>query len=203
MKYPGLILALTLGLAACTGTNKVKDDSTAGTKKKVACAKTHIDEGAPHIDWFDEKDEVLDGAKEVVVLPKVHKLYSISTLQADNFFNIVNNDTVLTTIIPLPQPAGCQVFTIRKHIPENARIPAGTVVTKGDALGQEAMITYSENKFYAFIKWFDNEFIVTPITAHEQTYYLVYTKEKDVIERPQDAKADPATIRMIENKPVR
>lgn len=183
MKRTGyLLLLLIVGLAACKGTNKVVSatEGTKDVKKKVACAGVHINEEQPHLDWFPENASVFNDSKEVVVLPKEYKIYSVSPVQMQAFFNALDSDPTkeLTTVIPLPKPADCQVFTVRKHEVAGSKPLPGVVLTMGKAKGQEMELDYKDGKMVAHVIWFGLTYEVYPVSNGSQTYYVVYEKQK-------------------------
>lgn len=178
MKYLAYILAPVLLLASCTGSNKTvagKNDNH-NPRKKMACADVHIDMNTPHLDWVIESNNVLNKADYVLVLPKEYYTYSIDSAQLVTFFRAVNNGETLKTVIPLPKPAGCQVFTVHNNLPESANI-AGAFTITGDAMGQKLMAGYGNGNFVAQVNWFDINYEIMTVTVQGAPYFIVYAKQ--------------------------
>jgi len=174
------ILTLAIGLASCSGSNKVttaKEGGKSIERKKMACGKVHVDMNEPHLDWFEENNSILSKADEILVLPKDYKVYTIESAQLNNFFSAIQNGKTLSTVIPLPEPADCQIFTVKNNLKEGSRIPAGTTMGAGESNGQKMAISYYMGKLAANINWFDLQYEVTTVLIKGTPYILVYEKQ--------------------------
>lgn len=143
----------------------------------MACADVHIDMNTPHLDWVIESNHVLNKADRVLVLPKDYYTYSIDSAQLTTFFQAVNKGGMLKTVIPLPKPAGCQVFTVHNNIPEGSNYPGAAFTATGDAMGQKLMVGYGDGTLSAQVNWFDINYEVMTVTVQGAPYFIVYAKQ--------------------------
>ncbi len=170
-------------------------------KKKVACAKVHVDMGKPHIDWFKEKPVVLHDESKVVVLPKVYDVYSIDAQQVSTFFNKVKNNTKanpLQTVVPLP--FGCMLFDVQpnKEVPAQVRERyPNTIVVKGAKDGYELQMAYDGEKLSGQVKSGTLVYNIMPVESKGKYYCIIYEKtqpleanKKQMYNGPQELKSN-------------
>ncbi len=174
-----LIGAIALGLASCKGSSKVasaRQDQNTTERKKLSCADVHVDMNTPHLDWFEENKAVLNKANEVLVLPKNYKVFSLDTAQFNSFFNAVQSGNTVITVIPLPAPADCQLFTFTNNMQKGAKLPQGMIMAVGESNGQKAALNYYRENLTAHINWFDMKFEMMTVKANGLPYVIVYEK---------------------------
>lgn len=179
MKFLAGIVFIGLALSSCTAGNKttsVKGGDNTG-RKKMACADIHVDMNTPHLDWFREHTSVLNKADQVLVLPKDYEVYSIDSARLADVFSIINKGDKVATVIPLPQPAGCQLFTLHNNVPEGTYIRTGATPAAGEAKGQQIIASYYNGQLSANINWFDIKFEIKPVTVQGKPYFIVYTQQ--------------------------
>lgn len=192
MKYTILILSLAIGFASCKGTNKVttaKDGIAQTDRKKAACGDLHIDMNQPHIDWYEESNSILSKSEEILVLPKDYKVYAVDTAQLAAFFNAVQNKKTVSTVVPLPKPAGCQLFTVKYG--EDMHVTAGTIAGLGECKGQQLKLTYYMGKMGGYVNWFELEYEMITKYIQGKPYVLVYSKMPPP--KTENLPSDPAT----------
>lgn len=179
MKGTILILGTALALASCAGSGKVakvKQDQGVTERKKLSCADVHVPENTPHIDWYEENKSVLEKSDEMLVLPKNYKVYSLDSAQVVAFFNSIQGGSSVSTVLPLPAPANCQLFSITYDRKEGAKLPPGLIVAAGEGQGQKAMLNWYRGNLTAHITWFGLQYEMMTITAAGEPYILVYEK---------------------------
>lgn len=178
MKKVILAITLTLGLAACKGSSEVKnavrDNGT--ERKKLACAEVHVDMNTTHIDWYEENKSVLNASSEILVLPKNYKIYGVDTSQLSSFFAAIQSGNTVSTVLPLPTPAGCQLFTLNNNVKNGAKIPQGMIIAAGECNGQKATFNYYRQSIAAHIDWFDIQYEMMTVRAKGLPYIVVYEK---------------------------
>ncbi len=173
-----LIITIVLGLASCKGSSEVKSaprDSNA-ERKKLACADVHVDMNTTHIDWYEENRSVLNASSEILVLPKNYRIYGVDTAQLRSFFAAVHAGRTLATVLPLPSPAGCQLFTVSNNLNDNAKIPPGMIMAEGESNSQKAALNYYRESLAAHIDWFDIQYEMMTVRANGLPYIIVYEK---------------------------
>lgn len=199
-----IAIALVALFASCKGSDTLSSDNNSKEpeRKKLACADTHVDMNTPHIDWFEENNSILNKADELVVLPKNYQVYGADTAKMNAFFKAIKNGQTVSTVIPLPKPAGCQVFKASNNVKDHAKIPRGLTLALAEAQGQKAALSYNGQQLIGHIDWFGLPYEIKPIRANNKTYYIVYTKE---IVEPTTNKnnATQSDIKMVEYKPVK
>ncbi|MCB0698379.1 MAG: hypothetical protein H6551_12450 [Chitinophagales bacterium] len=201
MKRLGSIVLIIVTLAACKGTDKMTSATDGRTvKKKAACGNMHIDMGQPHLDWYEENASVFNNAKEVVVLPKEYKVYSIDSVQLARFFTAINRNNTLSTVVPLPKPADCRIFDMRNNLAPNFKPQPNTGQAIGKSADQEMILIYTNGKIEGLIKWFELKYAINTVQANGRSYYIVYTKQR--MESLPD-QLDMSNMELIENKPVK
>lgn len=209
MKKAGIIVLITAALAACKGSETVTKNTADNSKKKVACADLHFDMGKPHIDWFEEKKSVFNNSEKILVLPKEYKVYSVDSAQVAEFFKYCSMPgTKLESVVPLPKPADCRLFTFQNNSNDGANIPAGNAYTVGECLEQKMMLNYVNGQMKGLVEWYGIMFellpIVVPIVTHNKTYYILYQKQmpkEDDVEKIE--KQTRQLNEMVEYKPVK
>jgi hypothetical protein len=173
-----LVILTTLGLASCKGSSEVKtaarDNGT--ERKKLACADVHVDMNTAHIDWYEENKSVLNTSGEILVLPKNYKIYGVDTSQLRSFFNAVQAGNTVITVLPLPSPADCQLFTVNNNLKEGAKVPQGMIMAAGESNGQKAALNYYRENLTAHINWFDIQYEMMTVKANGLPYIVVYEK---------------------------
>lgn len=174
-----LIAAIVLGLVSCKGSSKVTSagqGQNTTERKKLSCADVHVDMNTPHLDWFEESKSVLNQADEMLVLPKNYKVFSLDTAQLNTFFNAVQSGNTVITVLPLPTPAGCRLFTVSNNLKEGAKIPPGMIMAVGESNGQKAALNFYRGNLTAHINWFDIPYEMMTVKAKGQPYVIVYEK---------------------------
>jgi len=174
-----LMAAIVLGLASCKGSSKVtsaRQDQNTTERKKLSCADVHVDMNTPHLDWFEENKSVLNKANEVLVLPKNYQVFSIDTTQLSSFFNAVQSGNTVITVLPLPSPAGCQLFTVTNNPEKGAKLPQGMIMAVGESNGQKAVLNFYRENLTAHINWFDMKYEIMTVKANGLPYIIVYEK---------------------------
>lgn len=176
----GLLIAIiALGFASCKSGSKVTsagaEQNTTG-RKKLSCADVHVDMNTPHLDWFEENRSVLNRSGEVLVLPKNYKVFSLDTVQLNMFFNSVQTGNRVVTVLPLPSPADCQLFTVTNNLDKGAKLPPGMIMAVGESKGQKAALTYYRKELTAHINWFDIHYEMMTVKAGGVPYVIVYEK---------------------------
>ena len=198
-------IVLIIVLASCQGSNKVVSANKDNTpeRKKLACAQTHVDMNTPHIDWFEEESNVFNKAPEIIVLPKNYKVYSVDRSKLDTFFNTIKSRQTVTTALPLPSPAGCQLFEVKNNLKEGARIPPSLTMGLGIAQEQKAALSYNSynGEMVVHIDWFGLFYEISPVTANNKRYYIVYEKEPP--EEKIGDKQNNNNLQLVEYKPVK
>lgn len=206
MSLRNTAILITLVFASCKGSNEVTSNKSTDTpeRKKLACAQTHVEMHTPHLDWFEESSNVLSKSTEILVLPKAYKVYSTDPLKANAFFTAIEKRETLSTVLPLPKPAECQLFKVENNLKEGARIPPGIVMTLGTAQEQKAAISYNKNnkQLIAHINWFGLLYEILPVNIDNTTYYVVYEKQKPK-EKIEDKKTNNEHLKLVEYKPVK
>lgn len=184
MKFSTIaFLAGVLAISSCKTGSKVANNTTEGNKahKKLACADVHVDINTPHLDWMIENNSTLNKSlakmTNVIVLPKDYAAYSIDSAQLTNFFTAINQGERLQTSVPLPKPAGCQVFTLHNNIPEGTHVPGGMVAAVGDAMNQKLSASLYNGNLTAHINWFDIMYEVMTINTPDGDYIIIYAKQ--------------------------
>ncbi|MCB0697160.1 MAG: hypothetical protein KDC07_07330 [Chitinophagaceae bacterium] len=206
MKLKTFILILTLALASCKGSNKVVTTNNTGNseiRKKIACGKEHVEMNKAHIDWFEANNSILNKSTEVLVLPKDYKVYSIDTSQATVFFNTVGSGATATTVIPLPSPADCQVFTVKNNVKEGAHVTKGATMAVGECKGQTMGISYYMGKVAANVNWFGIEYELKTMFIQGEPYVIVYSKmppPENNNKNKDKAKTEPEVIEIRYDK---
>lgn len=173
-----LVISIALGLASCKGSSEVKtsarDNST--ERKKLACAELHVDMNSTHIDWYEENKSILNASGEILVLPKNYRVYGADTAQLRSFFTAVHTGQTVSTVLPLPSPAGCQLFTVNNNKKEGTKIPQGMVMAAGESNGQKAALNYYRESLTAHINWFDMKYEMMTVKVKGLPYVVVYEK---------------------------
>ncbi len=204
MKQTGIIVLIALTIASCRAGRETANSDIQQNNRKVACADIHVDMGQAHIDWFEEKSNVLNKSKELIVLPKEYKVYSVDSTQIAEFFNKIHDQgATLSSVVPLPEPAGCRLFEFRNNIKEGATPPAGHIFTYGVCLEQKMMLNCDRyGTMHGFVEWYELLYEIMPVKANGTTYYVVYQKQKQQKETPQK-QAPKGSDQLIEYKPVK
>lgn len=203
MRRSVFILSVAIALASCKGSNKVAtvDDSGNITRKKTACSKLHVDMNKPHLDWYEADKSILNKSNEILVLPKDYKVYTIDTAQAREFFSALQNGQILNTAVPLPAPADCQLFTVKKHRFKNEQKNiAGAVMAKGDSKGQELVIGFYQNMIEANVNWFDIEYEIKAKKIQGIPYMIVYTKMPPPVQNTDQKAKERPQLKIVERK---
>lgn len=173
-----LVIAVALGLASCKGSSEVKsaarDNGT--ERKKLACAEVHVDMNTTHIDWYEENKSVLNASSEILVLPKHYRIYGVDTAQLSSFFAAIKAGKTITTVLPLPPPADCQMFTVSNNLKDGAKIPQGMIMAAGESNGQKVAMNYYRENLTAHIDWFDMKYEMMTVRAKGLPYIIVYEK---------------------------
>lgn len=180
MRLTVSIIALTIGLVSCTGSSKVAttgSNTTKAERKKMACADVHLEMSSTHLDWFAENSSILSKSDQVLVLPKAYKVYSIDSMQLSTFFNAIQKGETVNTVIPLPAPADCQLFTINNNLKKDAAIPRGMISATGEAQGQKIALSYQNGYLTGYVNWFDIAYEIQTTTVNRQPYFIVYAKQ--------------------------
>ncbi len=183
------ILILAISFASCKGSNKVAtaNDADNGTeRRKMACGKIHVDMNQPHIDWFEENNNILNKSTELLVLPKNYKVYALDTAQLSKFFGAVANNRTVTTVVPLPKPADCQLFTVKNNVKEGVRITKGATMGEGECNGQKMGISYYLGKLAGFIDWYGLKYEIITIFIQNNPYAIIYEKMPPPEKDPND-----------------
>lgn len=173
-----LLITIVLGLASCKGSSEIK---TAGRdngseRKKLACADVHVDMNTTHIDWYEENKSVLNASSEILVLPKSYKIYGVDTSQLRSFFAAIESGKTASTVLPLPSPAGCQLFTMSNNLKDGEKIPHSMIMAMGESNGQKAALNYYRENLTAHINWFDLKYEIMTVKANGLPYMVVYEK---------------------------
>lgn len=198
-----LIAALALGLASCKGSSKVtsaRQDQNTAERKKLACAQVHVDMNTPHIDWYEADKSILNSTGEILVLPKNYKIYGVDTTQLGSFFRAAQAGNTVITVLPLPSPAGCQLFIVNNP-EERGKIPQGMIKAAGESNGQKATFNYYRENLTAHVNWFDIQYEMMTVKAKGLPYVIVYEKmppPPDPNKNQQEAK--PEIIEFKYNK---
>ncbi len=174
-----LMAAIVLGLASCKGSSRVtsaRQDQNTTERKKLACADVHVDMNTPHIDWYEENKSVLNASSEILVLPKNYRIYGVDTAQLRSFFGAVQSGNTVITVLPLPSPADCQLFTVSNNLKQGAKVTPGMIMAAGESNGQKAALNYYKENLTAHINWFDMKYEMMTIKAKGLTYIIVYEK---------------------------
>ncbi|HEY9178478.1 MAG TPA: hypothetical protein VIN07_12340 [Flavipsychrobacter sp.] len=176
----GLLIAIiALGFASCKSGSKVtsagQEQNTTG-RKKLSCADIHVDMNTPHLDWFEENRSVLNKSGEVLVLPKNYKVFSLDTSQLSMFFSAVQTGNTVVTVLPLPSPADCQLFTVTSNLEKGAKLPPGMVMAVGESNGQKAAFSYYRKDLTAHINWFDIKYEIMTVWVEKSPYAIIYEK---------------------------
>lgn len=173
MRRSIIFLAQVILLASCTGSSKTA--TTTGGKqadrKKAECSKLHVDMNQPHLDWYEADKDVLNKSNEILVLPKDYKVYTIDTAQLSTFFSTIDAGQSLNTAMPLPAPAGCQLFTVKLRQKRGT-----TVYATGESMGQQVNMSLNNGLLFGMVNWFDIEYEIRSQKILGQTYTLVYEK---------------------------
>lgn len=171
------IAALSFIILFAVSCSTAKKAATNKNKGTIACADKQL--VGPHFDWRIESEEVLKGytAKP---LPKAYKVYSIDSEQLANFFMVAGSNMrdmpPLNTLIPLPDPTGCQQFELsfanKKTIPGKADM----VLLKGkgvDTKQNSVSIGYDGEKMFANLACGASSYTVTQVVNNSKPYYIV------------------------------
>lgn len=206
MKRIVYILVAGLLLSSCTSVEKSTSttDTNDVKRKKSACGNLHVDMEVPHLDWFEENKSILNKSKEVLVLPKDYKVYTIDTTQLHNFFEALENKQNVATVVPLPKPAACQLFKIKPYKDERTTSVVPDAITGiGEAQGQKMVIGYSKSKglIDAHIDWFEIAYKVTTVMIENRPYFIVYEKVY-TLPQPDLTKQQKEPPRLIIDKPM-
>lgn len=180
MRLTASIIALTIGLASCTGSSKVattNSNSAKAERKKMACADVHVEMSSTHLDWFTENSSILSKSDQVLVLPKAYKVYSIDSAQLSTFFKAVQKGETVNTVVPLPAPADCQLFTIVNNVKKDTNTPGGMISAAGEGKGQKMTLSYYNGYLTGNINWFDIAYEIQTTTVNKQPYFIVYAKQ--------------------------
>lgn len=198
-----LIATIALAMASCKGSSEVKSAvrEHETERKKLACAQVHVDMNTPHLDWHEADKSILNSTGEILVLPKNYKIYGVDTAQLRSFFGAVQSGNTVITVLPLPSPAGCQLFTVSNNPEEGAKIPPGMIMAAGECNGQKAAFNYYRENLTAHVNWFDIQYEMMTVKAKGLPYVIVYEKmppPPDPNKNLQDAK--PEIIEFKYNK---
>lgn len=182
MKRIAYILFIAGGFASCKGSDKISsagNEQAEVTRKKPVCGKLHVDMNEPHLDWYEENSSVLNKSTELLVLPKDYKVYSVDSAQLNRFFKAIANNKTVKTVVPLPKPADCQLFTVKSHtyMPTRKLMP-NAITAKGLAKGQELVLGYDNGLLDGFVSWFEIDYQIITKYVQGKPYLIVYTKQQ-------------------------
>jgi hypothetical protein len=162
-----------LATLSCTTAKK-----SAQTAKKCACS--NLAQTEPVLHWYPEPRRVLEGY--TLTLPTDYNVYSIDSAELSEFFMQINSkapEMRFNTIIPLPEPLGCQAFEIAKG--PNSKLPedrGGMLLSLSgtDMQSRQAIFKamYNGEKMNIDIKMNNTFYSVTPIKYNKTIYYIVY-----------------------------
>lgn len=179
MKGIILISGLAIGMVSCAGSSKVtkvKQEQKGTERRKLSCGDLHVDMNTPHLDWHEENRSVLNKTDEVLVLPKDYKVYSVDSAQLSSFFSAIQGNSVVTTVLPLPAPAGCRLFDVKNDVKKDAAVPVGMTIASGESNGQKMTMSFYRNNLIAHINWFDIKYEMMTVKAGGNPFIIVYEK---------------------------
>ena len=201
MRKIACIVFLSMAIASCKSSSKStasENGQNTTERKKMACSDVHVEMNEPHLDWYTENSSVLSRSKEVLVLPKDYKVYSGDSTHLADFFDAIKNNKPAKTVLPLPQPAGCRLFTVTNDIKEGNRLPTGMVMAAGESMGQKAAFNYYNNKLTIHVNWFDIEYELITIPIEGQNYYIVYEKMPPPENKNKDKNPEKSQLQLTE-----
>ena len=173
MKRTGYFVLIALVLASCKSTDKVTSATgSKSQKKKVACGDMHVDMGQAHIDWYEENASVFNNVQEVVVLPKEYKVYAADSAQVANFFAAINDNQTVSTVVPLPKPADCRIFTMKNNAP-GKQSGDNSITARGKSADQQMIMIYKDGKIEGEVAWFELTYSINTVEANDKLYYIV------------------------------
>gem|GEM_PF-6440274 len=173
------IIILAICFSSCKGSNKLataNESDNVPERRKMACGKVHVDMNQPHIDWFEENNSILNKSTELLVLPKDYKVYALDTSQLRQFFAAVANSRTVNTVVPLPKPAECQLFTVTNNVQEGIQVTKGATMGEGECKGQKMGISYFRGQLAGIVNWFGIEYEIKTVFIEGSPYALVYSK---------------------------
>ena len=179
MRKIAYIVFLSLTIASCKSSSKSTSSANAQStteRKKMVCGDVHVDMKEPHLDWYAENNSVLSRSKEVLVLPKEYKVYSVDSTHLVEFIDAIKNNKSAKTVLPLPQPAGCRLFTVTNDTKEGTRLPSGMIKAAGKCMEQTAALNFYNNNLTIHVNWFDIEYELITKQIEGENYYIVYEK---------------------------
>lgn len=202
----GYILGLAIVIcAACNAGKRTGSGSTSSTNnntnnRRIACPEMELPTALPHIDWMPEKREVLRDVTTMPI-PKAYEVYAVDSQQLKDLFRSVSvrgaDTPAIRTIIPLPPPAGCQVFELRESATMSEELKAkypGIISLQGAAVGARQNDIRLDG-FGIFMRgqitWNGEIYFITPVNdPNGGLHYIVYAK-KDSAEPKQPFENPP------------
>jgi hypothetical protein len=184
MKEFKVVLCIFLmGVSSCAGSRKTAVDQEAGTqtekKQKLACADVSKGISGVQLAWKTEENSVLNSLTNKAK-PTSYKVYSLDSLQLGNFFREARSKGNVSTVLPLPDPAGCRLCRLTESgvMPEELKKKYPDVVSlKGsDAEGADVRLDYDGRKMKGQVIVKGEVYLVNPVRSNDKTYYMVYRK---------------------------
>jgi len=190
-----LLAGLLCGALLSAGCNVSKKSSVAA--RDTGCRNAPLAAGDPSVGW--QKTPPGDAAQGAP-LPKRFESYTISKEELDTFFAYAGKaKTACSFAVPLPEPLGCQYFTVTPSgtLPEAlaAKFP-GMAALKGTAVynrNAELRLDYDGARMHAQVIWDDAVYLVMPVQRGNDVVYIIYNKKDSGEEKqPFERKVNPA-----------
>lgn len=195
------VILLCIFIASCAGSNKTNNSAAhVDTRKKAVCGNLHVEMDKAHIDWYAENESILQSSEKVLVLPKKYRIYSNDSAQAAGFFRSIASGENVKTAIPLPEPAGCQLFSVKNQAEDKRKMIPGAVMATGEAKGQGLTLSYYRGDMTAHINWFDLEYEMITVPIKGVKYYIIYEKMPPPVNNKKNENTEVAKPEIIEFK---